>query len=109
MAGEPRSDVRRSTRVPIRVNIEVHATGLNCEGETIVVNAHGALVTTKVPLELREDVTIHVQLTGKSADATVVFASKERPLEFGIALRRPQNIWGVPLPPDDWAAEDSRR
>jgi len=43
------------------------------------VNTHGALVVTTIPLELREDVTIHVQLTGKSADATVLFASKERP------------------------------
>src|SRR5437868_10787759 len=96
------TESRRSTRVPIRVHIEVRATGLTCEGETIVVNLHGALVTTSAPLELAAKITIHVHLTSKSADARVVFASRERPLEFGIALDTPRNIWGMSLPPADW-------
>ena len=99
------NDLRRSTRVPIRVCIEVHATGLSCEGETIVVNLHGALVRTSSQLELGARISIHVQLTGKSAVARVVFASRERPLEFGIGLDHPQNIWGVSLPPADWRDE----
>ncbi|HEU5231742.1 MAG TPA: PilZ domain-containing protein [Terriglobales bacterium] len=97
-----RKDLRRSTRVPIRVRIEVHATGLSCDGETIVVNLHGALVRTTSRLELGARISVHVQLTGKSADARVVFASRERPLEFGIGLDTPQNIWGISLPPADW-------
>jgi len=98
----PRRELRRSTRVPIRVQIEVHATGLKCDGETIFVNLHGALLKTTAPLELGARITIVVQLTSKSADARVVFASREYPLEFGIALEKFQNIWGVPLPPADW-------
>jgi len=99
---EPRSERRRSTRVPIRVQIEVQATGLKCEGETIIVNLHGALLKTTAPLELGVRITIVVQLTSKSADARVVFVSRLHPLEFGIALEKFQNIWGVPLPPADW-------
>ena len=102
---ERRKDLRRSTRVPIRVRIDVQATGLSCEGETIVVNLHGALVRTTGPLELGARITVHVQLTGKSAGARVVFASRERPLEYGIGLDRPQNIWGISLPPADWREE----
>ena len=99
---KPHKDLRRSTRVPIRIRIEVQATGHSCDGETIVVNLHGALVKTSNKLELGARIKIHVQLTGKSAEARVVFASRQRPLEFGIALNQPQNIWGVSLPPADW-------
>lgn len=99
---ERRRDLRRSTRVPIRVRLDVRATGVSFEGETVVVNLHGALVKTSGQLELGAAVAVHVQLTGKSADARVVFASRERPLEFGVALDKPQNIWGISLPPADW-------
>lgn len=95
-------ELRRSTRVPIRVSIEMRATGWSCEGETIVVNLHGALVKTSGRLELGAQITVHVQLTDKSAHARVVFGSRDRPLEFGIALDTPQNIWGVSLAPADW-------
>lgn len=103
---ERRRDHRRSTRVPIRVRVDVQATGVSYEGETIVVNLHGALVKTSGPLELNAAVSVHVQLTGKSANGRVVFASRQRPLEFGIALDKPQNIWGISLPPADWQEPD---
>jgi hypothetical protein len=66
---------------------------------------HGALVKTADQLTLGDRITIHVQLTGKSADGRVVFVSRERHLEFGIALNIPQNIWGISLAPADWRAE----
>jgi hypothetical protein len=60
------------------------------------------LLKTADRLELGARITLHVQLTGKSADARVVFADRENPLEFGIALDQPANIWGISLPPPDW-------
>jgi hypothetical protein len=99
---ERRRNLRRSTRVPIRVRIEVQATGVSCDGETVTVNLHGALLKTSVPLELGAQIKLHVHLTGKSADARVVFASSEEALHFGIALDRPENVWGISLPPTDW-------
>ncbi len=104
----PYKDLRRSTRVPIRVRIEVQSTGLSCDGETIVVNLHGALVKTSSQLELGAGINVHVQLTGKAAAARVVFASRQSALEVGIALDHPQNIWGVSLPPADWTEEGER-
>jgi hypothetical protein len=101
-ATERRRDLRRSTRVPIRIRLEVQGTGFSWEGETIVVNLHGALLKTSGKLELGDRITIHVQLTAKSADARVVFASRKRPSEFGVALDVPQNIWGISLHPADW-------
>ena len=101
-----RRESRRSTRVPIRVRIVVLSTGLVCEGETVVVNLHGALLKTSRGLELGAKVVVQVELTGKSASARVVFASRERPFEFGVGLDKPQNIWGISLPPKDWREED---
>ena len=59
-------DSRRSTRVPLLVTIEALgiAEPLTCEGETIMVNLHGALISTSVALSAGMKITIHVYLTG---------------------------------------------
>ena len=95
---------RRSTRVPLKVEIKVEGGGetLTCEGETIVVNLHGALISTATVLRVGLRLSIYVVLTSKQAAARVVYADPGHPLHFGIELDQPQNIWGVSLPPEDW-------
>jgi hypothetical protein len=75
-------DSRRSTRVPLLVTIEALgiAEPLTCEGETIMVNLHGALISTSVALSAGMKITIHVYLTGKRATAEVVYVDPEKPL-----------------------------
>ena len=53
---------RRSTRVPLKVMIEVLgvAESLICEGETILVSLHGALISTAVRLSAGMKIQIHV-------------------------------------------------
>jgi hypothetical protein len=102
-------ECRRSTRVPLKLAIE--AQGITehgiCEGETIVVNLHGAFISTSVALRAGMEIEIHVILTGKRASAEVVYVDPEQPRHCGIGLVNPQNIWGVFLPPDDWQEGDS--
>ena len=95
---------RRSTRVPLKVVIAAQGLSepLTCGGETIVVNRHGALVNTTVPLRKGLKIEIHVIITDKRASAEVVYLNPERPCICGIALDKPENIWGLSLPPDDW-------
>ena len=95
---------RRSTRVPLKVAIAVEsgAESLTCEGETIVVNLHGALLSTTIGLNVGMRISIHVYLTDNRAKARVIYADPENPLRCGIELDQPRNIWGVPLTPDDW-------
>ena len=95
---------RRSTRVPLKVliTLESGAESRTCAGETIVVNLHGALIATALGLSSGIRISIHVYLTGKRAGARVVFIDPKNPLHCGIELDEPRNIWGVPLPPDDW-------
>src|SRR5215510_13070116 len=89
---------RRSTRVPMKVAIEAKgATETLTHGETIVVNLHGALISTDFPLRTGMKIQIHVFMTNTRAAVDV-----DRPRVCGIGLVIPENIWGVERPPDDW-------
>ena len=97
-------DFRRSTRVPLKVVIVAQSLTepLSCDGETIVVNRHGALISSSIPLHVGMMIEILVVLTDKRAPAKVVYVDSERPRVCGIALAKPENIWGLSFPPDDW-------
>jgi hypothetical protein len=101
---------RRSTRVQLKVRIEAQGLTepLTCEGETIVVNLHGARMSTTMPLRVGMRIEIHVTLTDKRALARVVYVDPDLPRHCGIGLEKPANIWGVSLVPDDWKEGDSR-
>ena|SRR5262250_1015545 len=105
---EAMRESRRSTRVHLRVVIEVRGSEkLVCEGETIIVNLHGALISTAMPLSIGMSISVNVYLTDKRATARVVYVDPEHPLHCGVELDQPRNIWGVSLPPDDWLEETS--
>jgi hypothetical protein len=94
---------RRSTRVPLKLTITVGADALEtCEGETIIVNLHGALIATTIKLSLGMNISIHVYLTDKRAAARVVYVDSNDPFQCGIELDEPRNIWGVSLSPTNW-------
>jgi hypothetical protein len=98
-------DSRRSTRVPLKVVLTVVEGGAErrtCDGETIVVNLHGALIATSIGLSVGMRVSIHVYLTNKRAAARVVYVDPKNSLHCGIELDEPRNIWGVSVPPDNW-------
>ena len=102
-------DSRRSMRVRLKVKIEALGVSepLTCEGETFVVNLHGALLLTSVGLRVGMRIGIHVLLTGKQAIADVVYVDPEQPRHCGINLEKPENIWGLSSPPDDWHESDT--
>jgi hypothetical protein len=103
MPSEPISrESRRSTRVPLKVLIEVQDGAESLTGETIIVNLHGALISTSTELNIGMKISVYVYLTDKRARAQVVHIDPQSPMRCGIELDKPQNIWGVPLPPDDW-------
>ncbi len=95
---------RRSTRVPLKVvlTVEGDTARRTFDGETIVVNLHGALIATAIGLSSGMRISIHVYLTDKRAAARVVYIDPKNPLRCGIELDEPRNIWGVSVPPDNW-------
>jgi PilZ domain len=90
----PFRESRRSTRVPLRVAIAVEggAESLTCEGETVVVNLHGALLSTTIGLSVGTKISIHVYMTDKRAKARVVYADPEEALRCGIELDQPRHL-----------------
>ena len=101
---EMRGESRRSTRVPLKVVIAARGITepLTCDGETVVVNRHGALISCTVPLRVGLQVEIYVVMTDKRALAKIVYVKPDQPLVCGVALEKPENIWGLSFPPDDW-------
>ena len=104
MSSERNVESRRSTRVRLEVVIEARglAEPLTCEGATIVVNRHGALISTAVPLRVGMKIEIHVIVTDKRSPADVVYVDPDQPRVCGIGLAKPENIWGLSFPPEDW-------
>jgi hypothetical protein len=100
---------RRSTRVALKVEIEAEGVTepLTCDGETITVNLHGALISTAARLRVGMNIRIHVCPTHKRANAKVVYVDPEWPRHCGIVLENPENIWGLSSPPDDWRERGS--
>jgi len=99
-----RGESRRSTRVALKVVIAARGISeqLTSDGETIVVNRHGALIFCTAPLRTGLEIEIYVIITDKRTAAKVVYLDPERPQVCGIALEKPENIWGLSFPPDDW-------
>ena len=97
-------EARRSTRVPLKVVISAQGVSepLTCDGETIIVNRRGALISSTVPLRMELRIEVHVIMTDKRAKAKVVYLDAERPFVCAVALDEPENIWGLSIPPDDW-------
>jgi len=95
---------RKSTRVPLKLVIAAQGLSepLTCDGETIVVNRHGALISSTLPLRVGMRIEIYVIVTDKRAAASVVYVDPDRPRVCGIGLEKPENIWGLSFPPDDW-------
>ena len=103
-------ECRRSTRVRLKVRVEALGVSepLTSEGETCVVNLHGALILTAVALRVGMKIGIYVLLTGKRAIADVVYVDPEQPRHCGINLEKPENIWGLSSPPENWHEGDTK-
>ena len=101
--------LRRSSRVPTAVPILV----TSLEGkhfsdvcETVVVNAHGCAILTRVKLEAGVPLHFHSK-EGRDTTARVVSCqpvdSDLRSWRLGAKLDRPENFWGLRDCPKDWA------
>ena len=102
--------LRRSSRVPAAVPILVtslEGTQFSEVCETMVVNAHGCAILTRVKLDSGVPLHLHTK-EGREATAHVVSCqpndSETRTWRLGAKLDRPQNFWGLKESPKDWAS-----
>ena len=101
-------EARRSSRITLVIPIVVAGihpqTGIYFQaiGKTLVVNKHGALISTIPGLRAGMRLCITVASNGKSAAARVVWDSPQSEGRYGIELETSENPWGVLFPPADW-------
>jgi hypothetical protein len=106
---------RRSSRVFIKLPVVV--AGKSSEGrsfketaETIVVNAHGALLMMKHNVLMDSMLVLTNPDTQEDQETRVVFLGSptERGVRVGVEFLQPApRFWGVEFPPPDWPAVSS--
>jgi len=116
---ETTSTRRRSQRlfVQLPVIIEWQLAGKPPSTEntfTNVVNAHGALIEMRTPLQSGQNVTMRNQRTNETAECAVKIVTPADRGKFNVALEftTPNpGFWRVSFPPEDWTVRhpDAKR
>lgn len=103
---------RRSRRVEISLPVVVHrrveAGPLFSEStQTLVINAHGALMALVEKVALRQRLFLQNTVSGQQQECRVVYVKKALigPTRVAVEFTRPTpNFWRIAFPPADWAA-----
>jgi hypothetical protein len=106
---------RRSARVLLRMRIEVRGKDTTErvfveDANTLVVNAHGALIELAAPVLLGQRITVSNSATRHSRRCRVAYlgASFEGKVRVGVEFLRPSpSFWQIAFPPDDWATVEN--
>ena len=100
--------LRRSSRIPAIMPILVTSldeTHFSEVCETLVVNAHGCAIRSRVKLDAGVPLQFHSQ-DGRETTAQVVscqpMRSNSQNWILGARLNRPENFWGLQNFPKDW-------
>ena len=101
---------RRSQRVLVNVPVIVHGETANNisfreETQTLVVNAHGGLVTLATNVKLGQKLVLKNKATVEEQECHVVFlgSKQDEKTQVGIEFVRPApQFWRIMFPPDDW-------
>jgi hypothetical protein len=103
------SSRRRSRRVllsvPVTVSCETPPGIFTEKTQTLVVNAHGALITLAAKVSQGQTLLIgDSSAAPRSCHVVYVGPTVEGRTQFGIEFDEPApNFWHITFPPDDWA------
>jgi hypothetical protein len=112
----PKSRGRRSQRVllnmPIIVRTEAgpRGPGFTEETQTLVVNAHGALIAVAGRLEQGQTFYISNRATHEEEQCRVIYVGPVTAgkAQVGIEFAKPSpDFWRITFPPEDWVTPDS--
>jgi hypothetical protein len=106
---------RRSMRVLLSVPIRV--TGKTIANEdfeeqtrTLVVNAHGALISLQAPVAPNQLIIVANKATSQSRECRVVHVGTQAvgKIQVGIEFVKPSGtFWQIDFPPDDWVTPEN--
>lgn len=106
---------RRSMRVLLSVPILVSGKNnkqeeFHEETRTLVVNAHGALISLAAPVVADQRITVSNKATRESRECRVVYlgTANAGKVQMGIEFEKPSpSFWQIDFPPDDWVVPES--
>lgn len=105
---------RRSMRVLLSVPITVKGkTAANQdfdeETRTLVVNAHGALISLAASVAAAQEITVANKATDSTQQCRVVYVGSQQAgkSQMGIEFVKPSpSFWQIDFPPDDWVVPE---
>ncbi|HEX4076877.1 MAG TPA: hypothetical protein VHX49_15865 [Candidatus Acidoferrales bacterium] len=77
---------------------------------TLVVNAHGALISLQAPIVANQSVTVANKATKQSLECRVVHVGTQGAgkTQVGLEFVKPSpSFWQIDFPPDDWVTPES--
>ena len=107
---------RRSRRLVLSIPVVAHRLPKEEQPfyertRTLVVNAHGALISLAANVILDQTLVLQNARTGEERECRIVFTDRNRigPIEVGLEFRNPAPyFWRVAFPPDDWILPELR-
>jgi hypothetical protein len=106
---------RRSMRVLLSVPIHVSGEtsekqGFEEDTRTLVVNAHGALISLAAKVIAGQQITLSNRSTQKSSDCRVIYLGNPSSgkIQMGLEFIKPSpSFWQIDFPPDDWVVPEN--
>jgi hypothetical protein len=106
---------RRSMRVLLSVPIHVSGKTVDSqdfkeETRTLVVNAHGALISLAARLTADQRIIVSNKATHQTLECRVVYVGNIQAgkMQMGIEFVKPSpTFWQVDFPPDDWVVPEN--
>jgi hypothetical protein len=80
------------------------------DAQTLVVNAHGALIALQAAVNADQLITISNKSTGQSLDCRIIYLGRAQggKTQMGIEfLKASSSFWQIDFPPEDWVVPEN--
>jgi len=101
----------------VLLSVPIHVAGTSADGDafqeearTLVVNAHGALISLAAPVSPGQRITISNKATRQSLDCRVVHVGNVQAgrTQLGVEfVKASPSFWQIDFPPDDWVVPEN--
>jgi len=100
----------------VLLSVPIYVTGQNREGQkfeeqtrTLVVNAHGALISLAAKVIAEQRIQVSNRATRKVMDCRVVYVGNPAAgkMQMGVEFIEPcPSFWQIDFPPEDWVVPE---
>lgn len=100
----------------VLLSVPIHVTGKNTDNKdfmeetrTLVVNAHGALISLAARVAANQSILVENKATNQSLKCRVVYLGTTQggKTQMGIEFSEPSaRFWQIDFPPEDWVVPE---